>query len=112
MHVSRRSSSLTSPRVEIRASPSPSQCPAGRSPSWLCTLTQRGNRTCHHCYFEGWKPLWPGGRRLQQGEEGQAGLGPPHPQVDLGPGLTVTIRQVLGLHEVRFQHLKAHEHLG
>lgn len=45
-------------------------------------------------------------------EEGQAGLGPPHPHLDLGPGLTVTIRQVLGLHEVRFQHLKAHEHLG
>lgn len=37
---------------------------------------------------------------------------PPYPAPHPGPGLTMTIRQVLGLHEIRFQHLKAHEHLG
>lgn len=36
----------------------------------------------------------------------------PSPHLDPGLSLTVTIRQVLGLHEVRFQHLKAHEHLS
>lgn len=37
---------------------------------------------------------------------------PTHPQLDPGLGLTMTIRQVLGLHKVRFQHLKGHEHLS
>ena len=37
---------------------------------------------------------------------------PPYPAPHPGPGLTMTIRKVLSLHEIRFQHLKAHEHLG
>ena len=65
---------LTSPRSrEQRASPSPVTGP------WPWRLTQWGNHTCSHCCSGRKRPPWPGGRPLQQREEGQAGPGLPTP---------------------------------
>lgn len=112
MHVSHRTPSLTSPRVESRASLRPVPVmsredpvmavdthPTGKSVP-TATAVLRGGGLCglggSSCSRE---------RRVSQS---LASPTPPGP----GLGLTVTVRQVLGLHEVRFQHLKAHEHLS
>lgn len=39
------------------------------------TTTQQEKHTCCRFCSEGWRPQWPGGRQLQQREEGQAGFG-------------------------------------
>lgn len=118
--------SLRTPTLLLRLSPggrhqrhpAASQCPAGqtwRRPPTCQRLARCGDRTYCRCCSEVGRPQCPGGRQLQYTEEVQLGFGSPtHPPIrPPGPqGLTMTIGQVLHLHEVGLEHLKTHEQLG